>query len=147
MAVFAPFSTARRSQERAETGDLDQVKPMLEALSRSISSLSSSAHRTLLDALVGLAWTNFDDAVARAYVGFICAFVAGRPEWLSRVVDRTIEAFKPRALCLRPTSLTSQRRSRRRRSTRSSLGDNRTTAYTRYCARSLTAYRSYRRRS
>ena len=70
---------------------------MLEALSRSISSLSSSAHRTLLDALVGLAWTNFDEAVARAYASFICAFVAGRPEWLARVVDRTIEGFKPRA--------------------------------------------------
>ena len=81
---------------------MDQIKPMLEALSRSISSLSSSAHRTLLDALVGLAWTNFDEAVARAYAGFICAFVAGRPEWLSRVIDRTIEGFKPRASTVTP---------------------------------------------
>ncbi|KAF8681643.1 RNA polymerase I-specific transcription initiation factor RRN3 [Rhizoctonia solani] len=73
-------------------GSTAQLRSWIAALSHVVSSLERS-HAPLVEAVLATPWMTLDDAFAATYTNFVGTLVSARPEYMSSVLSRCIQAF------------------------------------------------------
>lgn len=93
VALFQPAQQST-SAAAAEVPSLKAIRAWLEALTHIVHQFTA-AHATLIEAVIALPWTLFqDDASVRSYIRFVGVLVSTRPEFVKTVVDRAVKGLR-----------------------------------------------------
>jgi hypothetical protein len=94
----APDAAASTSAAAAHQPSL--IYPLMLALTTHASLLSSTAHRSLIEAVIHFPWSTADEDFVETYMRFIGVLVSLRMEWLGEVVKRCVKGLKFRKCSL-----------------------------------------------
>lgn len=102
LAQFDPFLSSQRSSSSSQELDppnvpLARIQGWLSALT-SIASQLGRHHSTLVEKVLGLPWTVFEDEFVSTFTTFVNGLVSARSEWIQTVLESVIRGFRYRSI-------------------------------------------------
>lgn len=93
--LVGEFNISQQSQREDSSEspiDTSQIRLLLIALSHVVSRLER-IHSTLVEAIVNMPWTMFDNPTVKSYTVFIGMLLSAKPEYLSLVLAKIAQGF------------------------------------------------------
>lgn len=71
-----------------------RIKAWLDALTHAMPRIDARAHIVLIETMLSISWTAFDELCIGPYISFVAALLGSKPEFVGLVVKRAVKGFQ-----------------------------------------------------